>query len=261
MIFRKIKKESYEKNIGIENNSYYIEIETIIENLLSQFKSGIINNFEVLSKKGDIIYEGYNLYKKLPIIYNLINKFNDHKITINIYFYYLITLAEKFMGIEYYIYLIETGKKFDMIELDFIKNFNEVKKYFQFSEIQFNQYFFFDLKRKIDNMFHYAILNISKKEYNNCFPFSTKKKVTPKDIVKHYFSKNINLKSLYPHILVESDGRYIFKSLKSNWFKCLKGHIYTSDEIKNIKDAKACPHCSFSDKAFIWMKNSISKVI
>jgi hypothetical protein len=173
---RKIKKESYEKNIGIGNICYYNEIEEIINNLLSQYKSDKINIFERLSNKGALIYEKNNLYKELPIIYNLIYKFKANKITINIYFYYLLTLAEKFMGIEYYIYLIETGIKFDMIELDFIKNFNEVKKYFQLSEIQFNQYFFFDLKRKIDNMFHYAILNISKKEYNNCFPFLTKKK-------------------------------------------------------------------------------------
>ena len=148
-----------------------------------------------------------------------------------------------------------------MIELDFIKNFNEVKKYFQLSSIQFNKYFFYDLKRKIDNMFHYTILNISIKEYNKCFPCLSKEKLTPKDIVKHYFSKNINLQSLYPHILFESDKKYIFKSLKSKWFKCQKGHIYTLDEIKNIKDSKTCPHCSFCDKAFIWMRNSISRAI
>ena len=259
---RKIKKESYEKNIGIGNNSYYIETEEIIKNLLNQYKSGLFNIFEVLSNKGDLTYERNNLDKKLPIIYNLISKFKASKITINIYFYYLVTLAEKFMGVEYYIHLIRTGQKSEIEELDFIKNFNEIKRYFQLFSIQFNQYFFNDLKRKIDNMLHYTILNITKKEGNSYFYdiFCPRKK-TPKDISKHYFSKNINLKSLYSHALVISDKRYIFKSLNSKWFKCQNEHIYTLDEVKDIKNVSNCPYCTFSEKAFIWMKNIISKVI
>jgi len=255
---RKIKKESYEKNIGIRNNSYYIATEEIIKNLLGQYNLGKINIFDILSKNDNIIYERHNLYSKLPIIYNLINKFINQEIAVNASFYYLMTLAEKFMGIEYYIHLIKTSQKSKMIELDFIKNFNEIKRYFQLSYIQFNQYFFYDLKRKIDNMLHYTILNISKKEKSGIFSIKMK---LHQDISKYYFSEDINLKYLYPDTLVEFDKKIIFKSLKSKWFKCQNEHIYTLEEVKDIKDISSCPHCSFSEKAFSWMKNAISKII
>ena len=258
---RKIKKESYDMNIGNGNDSYYIETEAIIKNLLSQYKSGKINIFEVLLKKNYIMYDGYNLYKKLPIIYDLINKFYFHEMTVTASFYYLMTLAEKFMGVEYYIYLITTGQIFEKRELDFIKNFNEVKKYFQLSSIQFNQYFYYDLERKIDNMLHYTILNISQIEKNGFFSFFCINEKTHQEADNHYFSENINLKNLYPDTLAKFDKRLIFKSLKSKWFKCQNGHIYTLDEVKDIKDVNSCPHCSFSDKAFNWMKNAISKII
>ena len=247
---REIKKESYDKNIGIGNDSYYIETEEIIKNILRQYNSGKFNIFEVLSSKGDLNYERYDLSEKLPIIYDLINKFIEKKITVTASFYYLMTLAEKFMGLEYYIYLIKTGKKFEIIELDFIKNFNEIKKYFQLSFIEFNQTFFYDLKRKIDNMLYYTILNISKEENNCFFGIFCKQKIYPKDIVEHYFSKNINLKKIYPHALIEPKKRHIFKSLNSKWFKCQNEHFYTIDEVKSIKDVNSCPHCSFFDKAF-----------
>jgi len=258
---RKIKKESYDKNIGIGNNSYYIETEAIIKSILSQYNSGKINIFEALSKKYDIIYDRNNIYKNLPIIYDLVDKFNFREITVTASFYYLMTLAEKFMGLEYYIYLIKTGQKLEKRELDYIINFNEVKKYFQLSSIQFNQYFFYDLKRKIDNMLHYVILNIFQIKENDFFSFFCIKEKPPQEIDDNYFSEDINLQYLHPDTLVKFDKRIIFKSLKSKWFKCQNEHIYTLDEVEDIKDINSCPYCSFSDKAFNWMKNAISKII
>ena len=146
-------------------------------------------------------------------------------------------------------------------ELDYIINFNEVKKYFQLSSIQFKQYFFYDLKRKIDNMLHYVILNIFQIKENDFFSFFCIKEKPPQEIDDNYFSEDINLQYLYPDILVKFDKRIIFKSLKSKWFKCQNEHIYTLDEVEDIKDINSCPYCSFSDKAFNWMKNAISKII
>ena len=66
-----IKKESYDKNNGINNNYYYNEIKKIIfDKLLTQYKSGKINIFDKLSKYF-INYNGSYLTEKIPIIYKI----------------------------------------------------------------------------------------------------------------------------------------------------------------------------------------------
>ena len=101
----------------------------------------------------------------MPIIFNLCknvfkekNDINSKKNTT----YNLLTLAEKFMGIEYYVYLI---KSYGKNEEKFLKNFNIVKNYFKDFKGQFNNHFFNDLKIKIDNMLYYSILKM--RESNN----------------------------------------------------------------------------------------------
>ena len=146
-----------------------------------------------------------------------------------------------------------------MIELDFIKNYKEVKKLFEMSAIQFNEYFFNELKRKIDNMIHYTILRIKKQENSgfNIFSIFGSKPIIPQDIDKSYFSLNLNLKQLYPYALDNIEKKIIFKSLKSKWFKCQNDHLYTADEASSPNNDNSCPYCSFSEKAFIWMKKKI----
>ena len=255
----RIKKESYDKNLCIGNISYYIETENIVKKIIEQYKTGRINIFDILSNKGNISYDKNNLYIKLPVIYSLIKKFISKDIFINSSFYHLMTLAEKFMGIEYYIFLIYKDKKMKMIELDFIKNYKEVKKLFEMPAIQFNEYFFNELKRKIDNMIHYTILRIKKQENSgfNIFSIFGSKPIIPQDIDKSYFSLNLNLKQLYPYALDNIEKKIIFKSLKSKWFKCQNDHLYTADEVSSPNNDNSCPYCSFSEKAFIWMKKKI----
>ena len=101
-------------------------------------------------------YDHFDLEEKLPIIYNLCknkfkdeNDFNSRIITS----YNLLTLAEKFLGIEYYFYFIKRNK-LELKEKLFLEIFEIVKDYFKDFEEQFNNFFFKDLKRKIDNMLY-----------------------------------------------------------------------------------------------------------
>jgi len=251
---KKIKKKSYDKNIGI-NDTFYIETKNIIiNNLLPQYKSENINVFDNLNKDNNILYFGKKLYLKAPIIYNLIKKYNNYDIKKNASLYHLMTLAEKFMGIEYYAYLITKRKDIEKIDFDFLKNFNEIKCYFNASTIQFNQYFFKELKRKIDNMLYYVILRLKNENEENSFfgvSIFSKKIITSNDIAKSYFSLDLKLKDLYDNDY--SETKNIFKSLSSKWYKCPSGHIYTSDEVDNNNEL-SCPYCTLGDKAFIVFK-------
>ena len=162
------------------------------------------------------------------------------------------------MGIEYYIYIIKQSNINEKNEFKFIKNFNIIKKYFEESKIQFNQYFFNELKRKIDNMLYYSILKIKNEpEKNSSFlGLSNRvKKITTEDIINSYFSLNLNLKQIYKDINFET--KIIFKSFNSDWYKCPNNHLYVLDELKDIKKPSECPYCTFKDKAIAWIKNLI----
>ena len=204
-----------------------------------------------------IIYEKKNLIEKMPITYNLIKKYYTSGIQKNASYYFLLSLAERFMGIEYYVYLLKKINKFSSIDCDFIKNYNEVKNYFEEEAIQFNQFFFHELRRKIDNMLYYVILSIrndDKKEQGLFGYLFGSKKITPKDIAKSYFSLDLKLRDLYPTNPSYFDRQYIFKSLNSKWYKCPNEHFYTIDEVKKYNDVLSCPHCTFGEKTFIAMK-------
>ena len=254
----KIRRESYDKNMSIKDNTFYLEIKNIIiNNLIPQYKFEKINAFDKLNTNHKITYFSKNLNKKLPIIYNLIQKYNDNGIQKNASFYYLMNLAEKFMGVEYYTFLITKKKNIEKIDFDFLKNFNVVKNYFNASTIQFNPYFFNELQRKIDNMLYYAILRLKNEneDENNIGLFGfvfNPKIITCKDISKSYFSLDLKIKDLYDND--DYNKKYIFKSLSSKWYKCPNDHLYTSDEVDN-KDKLSCPYCTFGDKAFTLIKN------
>ena len=254
---QKIKKESYDKNLGIIDNTFDKKTQLIVqENLFTQFNSGIIKIFSISS---DISYNKFFLDEKIPVIYNLISNFNNENIQKNASFYHLMSLAEKFMGIEYYAYLIQKNKSISSNDFDFLKNFNIVKDYFIPKTIQFNQYFFKKLKIKIDNMLHYSILKIKNKEEKDGlieFFFGSNKinKIKTEDIAKSYFSLDLNLKDLYPKGSSLLNNKNIFKSLHSKWYKCPNEHLYISDETENGTNVYSCPHCTLGDKAFGWIK-------
>ena len=144
------------------------------------------------------------------------------------------------------------------MDFDFLKNFNEIKNYFNASTIQFNEYFFKDLKRKIDNMLYYIFLKIIKEENIVLFNYLfSSKKITKKDIAKSYFSLDLRLKDLFPSAPYDLDKKNIFKSLKSKWYKCTYEHLYTSDEVENYNNVLSCPHCTFGEKAITMMKKIV----
>ena len=256
---QKIKKESYDKNMGINDITFFNESRKIIrDKLIPQYDSGHINIIDKLTN--DIYYEKYNLYEKMPIIFNIINNYQNGNIQKNSSFYYLITLAEKFMGIEYYVYLIKKKKKINEDDFDFLKNFNEIKEYFKTQTIQFNQYFFEELKRKIDNMLHYSIIKMKNEDEdkdNNGFfsSFFNSNKIKSKDVLKSYFSLDLSLKFLYLHASFYLDNKIIiYKSLKSKWYKCPNDHLYISEEVEKGVSVDSCPHCTFGDIDISWMK-------
>ena len=257
-----IKKDNYDKNNGINNNYYYNEIKKIVfDNLLNQYKEGKIYIFDKLSKYYYINYDRSYLREKIPTIYKLIQNFNNQNIKKNFSFYILITLAERFMGIEYYNYLINKLKKLEEADFDFLKNFNEIKQYFEPKTIQFNQFFFKELKLKIDNMLYYSILRLKKddeKDSGFFKGFFSSKKITTQDIAKSYFSLDLSLRDLYPAIL-DNDKKIIFKSLHSKWYKCQNGHFYVLDEVEKYDDVLKCPHCTFGDRALSLVKNIFIK--
>ena len=252
---RAIKNESYDKNNGINNNYYSNEIKKIIiDKLIDQYNSGKINAFDMLSKY-KINYKSSRLKERMPIIFNLIKNFNSQNIQKNFSLYNLITLAERFMGIEYYAFQLNQQTKLERNDFDFLKNFNEVKQYFEPKTIQFNRYFFKELKRKIDNMIYYVVLRIVDDDENNSgfLPgFFSSKKITTNDIAKSYFSLDLTLRDLYLSSLDLND-KVIFKSLSSKWYKCPNNHFYTAEEIEKYDDS--CPHCTFGEKAFSMVKN------
>ena len=250
---QKIKKESYDKNIGIIENTYHKKAQLILKNLYTQFHSGIINIFLI---SPDISYNKFCLDEKIPVIYKLISNFDNENIQKNASFYYLMTLAEKFMGIEFYVNLIQKNKTISENDFHFLKNFNVVKEYFSPSTIQFNQYFFDELNRKLDNMLHYSIIRIKNEDEKDGF-FATlfgSPKIKTIDIAKSYFSLDLKLNHLYPIASSFINDKIIFKSLHSKWYKCPNEHLYISDEVKEGTNVYSCPYCTLGDKAFGWVK-------
>ena len=263
---QKIKKLSLDRNLGKDDNTFFLmsneivnkilnetfrekeKIDILVDNKLIEQK---INIFELLPKSMHssqrlIEYEHYDLEKKLPIIYNLCkNEFkgekdiNSKKCTT----YNLLTLAEKFIGIEYYAYIIK-NKKREKIEQKFLNNYNVIKTYFKNFEEPFNNFFFIDLKGKIDNMLYYLILKMDKKENikNNLYNIKTNL-ISPEQIEKNNFSLKINLKDIFKSNYIDKEVLNLLKSLGTKWYKCPNGHLYTVGECGRPMEESSCPQC------------------
>ena len=241
-----------EKTIGKEDNTYLKKSEKIINRILNQYDKREIYLFDILNNKKINYNKNLDFKTIMPIIFNLCkNEFklkNDIDSKKNIT-YNLLTLAEKFMGIEYFVYIThEMGREEE--EKTFLNNFNVIKNYFKDFKIPFNNFFFKALKKKIDNMLYYAIivLNINDllSKANNYFDFFTEfkdtKEVSPNEIKESNFSLDLNLKDLYNRE-IEQKALELIRTLGTSWYKCPKGHLYAVGECGRPMEESSCPEC------------------
>ena len=263
---QKIKKVSLDRNMGKDDDTFFLKSQKIINRILKQqYEKGIINIFDLLPENSSknilnnnkrLEYNKYSLKITMPIIYNLCKNvfksekdINSRKNTT----YNLLTLAEKFMGIEYYVYLIKsTGKN----EEKFLKNFNIVKNYFKDFKGQFNNHFFNDLKIKIDNMLYYSILKMRKSNnnlnYNNIFNLNLNNNniqnndanLKPaEEILKGNFSIKLDLKDLYKNAKIDFESLNLLRTLGTTWYRCPEGHLYVVGECGGPMEESRCPEC------------------
>jgi len=282
---QKIKQTSLDRNMGKGDNTYLMKSQQIIDRILNeQYKKGKINifdllpendgNYTIINNNKRLEYSKYYLNIKMPIIYNLCkNVFKGEKdidskknTTYN-----LLTLAEKFMGIEYYVYIIKGNEK---KEEKFLQNFNIIKDYFQNFKGQFNNHFFNDLKKKIDNMLYYCILkmresknnlnynrninanyiqsplnsfiynnNIYSQNLNNNYQHGNNQK-SAEQILNGNFSLNLNLKDLYKDENIDIQSLDLLRTLGTKWYKCPNGHLYVVGECGRPMEESVCPECN-----------------
>ena len=261
---QKIKQVSLDKNMGKDDNTFYLKSKNIVDRIIKeQYEKNRINIFELLNKNsimGNYIfsYDKLNLKDKLPVIYNLCKKhfkkekdLNSRKNTT----YNLLTLAEKFMGIEYYVYHIKNQITTKNRKL-FIQNYNIIKTYFENFEGHFNNFFFEDLKTKIDNMLYYTIIKLNpnknniNNQYYNLYGIMRKNPIgnanqqkTPEEIIKGNFSIKLDLKDLYKNTEFDIQALNLLRTLGREWYKCPNGHLYAVGECGRPMEESRCPEC------------------
>ena len=221
------------------------------------------NNINEIINIGRLInYKNDNLKMIIPTIYNLYQSLekNKNKDKINLKLicsYNLLTLAEKFMGIEYMEYVIKNNEKNGKMQRDerkFMKNIFVIKKYFTKVGESFNHYFFEDLKRKIDNLLYYTILKL-KPEISDNSP-----QIIDGIINSNFTKKNLDLKKLLSNY-IKSQAIFIISNLGSFWYKCNKGHFYCSGNDEEGKiEPQYCPVCRFNGKKFSLQNKNVKNV-
>ena len=253
---QKIKQVSLDKNLGNGDDTFYFQSKAIVDRIMEkQYKNNKINIFDLLNdgqilSNNNLIYQKYDLIKQIPTIYFLCkNNFkkkkdiNSRKSTT----YNLLTLAEKFMGIEYYIYHIKS-KNLEKNESLFIRNYNIIKTYFEDFEGQFNNFFFDDLKTKIDNMLYYTIIKLRPPKKNNLGNLymlnnNTNAIKTSEEIIKGNFCLKLDIKDLYKNNEIDYQTINLLRTLGTQWYKCPKGHLYTVGECGRPMEESVCPEC------------------
>jgi hypothetical protein len=282
---QKIKQVSLDRNIGKGDNVFLIKSQQIVDRIINQYKNRRIDIFDLLPKNNmfsnsnTFVYDKYDLDRKMPIIFYLCTKvfkgekdIDSKKNTT----YNLLTLAEKFMGIEYYVYLIKS-KAIENQEYKFLQNFNIIKNYFNNLEGQFNNFFFNDLRVKINNMLYYAILKMKNNNnnfnsYNNLYGINRRNPIyhinnydnyynnnymnnnnyinannsnlkTPDEILKGEFSLNLDLKDLYKNTKIDTESLNLLRTLGTKWYKCPNGHLYVVGECGGPMQQSICPEC------------------
>ena len=231
---QKVKKVYLQRIFELKNETYYSKSKEIVERIINQFKYGKINIFD--SFPGIINYKHYDLEQNIPTIYSLCNvefeKNNNNNIK-KYTAYNLLTLAEKFMGIEYYKNVELNNEIKEENDKKFIMNYNIIKKYFSEFDGKLTYIFFRSLKKKIDNMLYYSLLklqnNFTGKKDNNC-----------DEIANSNFNSNIDLKEIFKNTYEEIK---LIKSLGTTWYKCPNGHLYTIGECGRPMEESECPEC------------------
>ena len=260
---QKIKQVSLDKNMGKEDNTFYLRSKIIVDRILKeQYQQNKIKIFDLLNEDSimnnyQFVYDKYDLPKKLPIIYNLCKTqfksekdINSRKNTT----YNLLTLAEKFMGIEYYVYHIKK-RNGETNERLFLQNYNVIKTYFENFEGHFNNYFFDDLKTKIDNMLYYTIIKLNPakyidSQYQNLFGIARgyslrneNQRKTPIEILNKNFCLKLELKDLYKSANLDIQALNLLRTLGTQWYKCPNGHLYVVGECGGPMQKSKCPEC------------------
>ena len=265
---QKIKKVSLDRNMGNGDKTFLLKSQEIVNRILyQQYAIQKINIFDILPQNNLLSnnmfyfkYDGYDLKRKIPVIYNLCkNVFNEKDLNSKRNTTYnLLTLAEKFMGIEYYVYKIKNECN-ENKEYQFLINFNIVKTYFKDFQGQFNNYFFNDLRTKIDNMLYYSILKLSGYKpnknngvFNNLFGVNSRfnrinnndsKLKTDEEIKKGNFSIELDLKDLYKKNKINIETLNLLRTLGTTWYKCPNGHLYVVGECGGPMQQGICPEC------------------
>ena len=158
---QKVKKIYLERIFELKKEKFYLKSKKIVERILNQFENKKIDIFG--SFPGIINYNNYNLEKNIPTIYNLCSKEfkNEKNKNINKYTTYnLLTLAEKFMGIEYYKNAELENEIKEENDTKFIMNYNVIKKYLSEFDGKLTHIFFISLKKKINNLLYYSLLKL-----------------------------------------------------------------------------------------------------
>ena len=195
-------------------------------------------------------YDKNNLKLIIPTIYKLYESFqkkkekNSIKLKLNST-YNLLTLAEKFMAIEYMNYEIKKkeniNKEISRDERKFMRNFFVIKDYFSKIGDSFTYYFFKDLKLKIDNMLYYTIIKLKPNSDNDG-------NIINQIVDSNFTQKNLDIKNLFKNYLNEK-AIFMLGNLGFIWYKCPKGHLYcVENNNENKNNEIECPICLHKGK-------------
>ena len=252
MDIQKIKKIIIQRYINDNKINILKSIIDIKDRILKQYESGAIRIFDLLpeninNNKNCFSYKTYNQKRRMPIIYNFIYYWiNWNK---NYSEFKLFNLAEKFMGIEYYI--DDILKRNDIKnalknEFKFIKNYLNIKKYFENinrENIVINDDFYQSLKKIIDNMVYYLIFKL--RNNNNLLENQNLLERT-QDIYNSNFSLDLDLKDIYKENYkgINIEIMDLNKSFESKWYKCKYGHYYSTNKYELPPKEYKCLECA-----------------
>ena len=271
-----VKEHYLQLNKG-HNEEFYKKTLIILKRINKQYKENTIDIFDSLKLKNNennfneikniepIQYQNDNIKMIIPTIFNLVQNLEKNKDKINLKLictYNLLTLSEKFMGIEYMEYIIKKNEKEKIKEMQrderkFMKNIFVIKKYFTKLGESFNYFFFKDLKLKIDNLLYYTILKLKPEISNNS------SNIINEIIETNFTKKDLDLKNLYSNYTT-TKAIFIFGNFGSNWYKCNKGHFYCSGNNEEGKiNPQTCPICLYQGKkiSLINQRININEII
>ncbi len=253
MDIHNIKEIIINKYIDNKINAIIEFVNKIIRRISEQYKQGTIRIFDLVYNNNInnnlLSYNKNNLVRKLPTIYKFISNLN-----IDFTKFKLLTLAEKFMGIEYYIYYILNKNDIKNVlrnEFKFIQNYLNIKKYFENVNEQnsvINDDFYHNLKNKFDNMVYYLIIRLNA---NNGYLLENQKLLDlASDIYNSNFSLKINLKELYKenYEKINLETTNLNRAFDVKWFKCKLGHYYSTSKYDLITKGYKCVECDIEEK-------------